>query len=250
MRDTIFCAIPEDADRDAIAQSIRDVVAEVQTYVPGYRLLNEPQFDDPSINSGGQATGHHVRRSGGCGRLPAALRWKPGHHDRGSDQGRRGDRQGEPFGDAPEEAKHEHRRHLLQPHVGHPDDGHVVAGRLAPQTSPVHQGRGGCDRRGAGHRGRAGHRGHPRRRARRVELQLRLLQDARAGADQARGRDRQGSQDRVPDAAGCRHQGGHQGGAEQRRLDLPDRHPLHRGRRLDPALRAGPRTRAWRPSAS
>ncbi|MGE2714581.1 acetaldehyde dehydrogenase (acetylating) [Mycolicibacterium litorale] len=55
MRDTIFCAIPEDADRDAIAQSIRDVVAEVQTYVPGYRLLNDPQFDDPSINSGGQA---------------------------------------------------------------------------------------------------------------------------------------------------------------------------------------------------
>jgi acetaldehyde dehydrogenase len=55
MRDTIFCAIPEDADRDAIAQSINDVVAEVQTYVPGYRLLNEPQFDDPSVNSGGQA---------------------------------------------------------------------------------------------------------------------------------------------------------------------------------------------------
>jgi acetaldehyde dehydrogenase len=55
MRDTIFCAIPEDADRDAIAKSIHDVVAEVQTYVPGYRLLNEPQFDDPSINSGGQA---------------------------------------------------------------------------------------------------------------------------------------------------------------------------------------------------
>ena len=49
MRDTIFCAIPEDADRDAIAQSIKDVVAEVQTYVPGYRLLNEPQFDDPSV---------------------------------------------------------------------------------------------------------------------------------------------------------------------------------------------------------
>jgi acetaldehyde dehydrogenase len=55
MRDTIFCAIPEDADRDAIAKSIHDVVAEVQTYVPGYRLLNEPQFDDPSMHSGGQA---------------------------------------------------------------------------------------------------------------------------------------------------------------------------------------------------
>lgn len=55
MRDTIFCAIPTDADGEAIAASIHDVVKEVQTYVPGYRLLNEPQFDEPSINSGGQA---------------------------------------------------------------------------------------------------------------------------------------------------------------------------------------------------
>ncbi|MEQ0745602.1 acetaldehyde dehydrogenase (acetylating) [Mycobacterium tuberculosis] len=55
MRDTIFCAIPTDADREAIAASIHDVVKEVQTYVPGYRLLNEPQFDEPSINSGVQA---------------------------------------------------------------------------------------------------------------------------------------------------------------------------------------------------
>lgn len=55
MRDTIFCAIPTDADREAIAASIHDVVKEVQTYVPGYRLLNEPQFDEPSTNSGGQA---------------------------------------------------------------------------------------------------------------------------------------------------------------------------------------------------
>lgn len=55
MRDTIFCAIPEDADRDAIAISIHDMVAEVKTYVPGYRLLNEPQFDEPSLNSGGHA---------------------------------------------------------------------------------------------------------------------------------------------------------------------------------------------------
>jgi acetaldehyde dehydrogenase len=53
MRDTIFCAIPEDADHDAITESIKDVVAEVQTYVPGYRLLNEPQFDEPSVVNGG-----------------------------------------------------------------------------------------------------------------------------------------------------------------------------------------------------
>lgn len=55
MRDTIFCQIPEDADREAIAASIKDVVAQVQTYVPGYRLLNDPQFDEPSLNSGGRA---------------------------------------------------------------------------------------------------------------------------------------------------------------------------------------------------
>jgi acetaldehyde dehydrogenase len=55
MRDTIFCAIPEDADQDAITKSIKEVAAEVQTYVPGYRLLNEPQFDPPSVHSGGQA---------------------------------------------------------------------------------------------------------------------------------------------------------------------------------------------------
>ncbi|MGX1811127.1 acetaldehyde dehydrogenase (acetylating) [Nocardia sp. NPDC055321] len=55
MRDTIFCAIPENADHAAITESIHRMVAEVQTYVPGYRLLNEPQFDAPSVNSGGRA---------------------------------------------------------------------------------------------------------------------------------------------------------------------------------------------------
>ena len=54
MRDTIFCEIPEDADRDAITASIHAVVAEVQTYVPGYRLLNAPQFDEPSVVNGGR----------------------------------------------------------------------------------------------------------------------------------------------------------------------------------------------------
>ncbi|WP_330250928.1 acetaldehyde dehydrogenase (acetylating) [Nocardia sp. NBC_00565] len=55
MRDTIFCAIPEDTDTDAIADSIHRMVADIQKYVPGYRLLNEPQFDPPSVVSGGFA---------------------------------------------------------------------------------------------------------------------------------------------------------------------------------------------------
>jgi acetaldehyde dehydrogenase len=48
MRDTIFCAIPPEADGDAVADSIRAMVADVASYVPGYRLLNEPQFEPPS----------------------------------------------------------------------------------------------------------------------------------------------------------------------------------------------------------
>ncbi|WP_406155093.1 acetaldehyde dehydrogenase (acetylating) [Streptomyces sp. NBC_01023] len=55
MRDTVFCAIPEDADRDAIALSIKQVAEDVASYVPGYRLRSEPQFDDPTPESGGMA---------------------------------------------------------------------------------------------------------------------------------------------------------------------------------------------------
>ncbi|MFD7029803.1 acetaldehyde dehydrogenase (acetylating) [Streptomyces sp. NPDC059917] len=55
MRDTVFCAIPEDADREAITASIEQVVADVAAYVPGYRLRAEPQYDDPSPLGGGTA---------------------------------------------------------------------------------------------------------------------------------------------------------------------------------------------------
>jgi acetaldehyde dehydrogenase len=47
MRDTVFCAIDADADHDVILASIAAMVSEVQAYVPGYRLLADPQFDDP-----------------------------------------------------------------------------------------------------------------------------------------------------------------------------------------------------------
>src|SRR3954468_21409308 len=46
MRDTVFCAIPADADRDALTESITKMVAEVQRYVPGYTLRADPQYDD------------------------------------------------------------------------------------------------------------------------------------------------------------------------------------------------------------
>ena len=46
MRDTVFCAIPADADTGEIIDSIHRRVAEVQRYVPGYTLRAEPQFDE------------------------------------------------------------------------------------------------------------------------------------------------------------------------------------------------------------
>lgn len=45
MRDTVF-TLSEPADREAIRQSIHDMVAEVQKYVPGYSLHQDVQFDD------------------------------------------------------------------------------------------------------------------------------------------------------------------------------------------------------------
>ena len=72
MRNTVFCSIPEDADRDAIAASITKRVDEVAQYVPGYRMRGAPQFDDPSDVMGGMA------------RVAVflAVRGEPRHHDR------------------------------------------------------------------------------------------------------------------------------------------------------------------------
>jgi acetaldehyde dehydrogenase len=44
MRDTIFC-LSDEADTEAIAKSVEEMVREVQTYVPGYRLKQKVQFE-------------------------------------------------------------------------------------------------------------------------------------------------------------------------------------------------------------
>jgi acetaldehyde dehydrogenase len=49
MRDTVYC-LCEDTDRDAIRQSVEDMVAEVQGYVPGYRLKQAVQFESIGDN--------------------------------------------------------------------------------------------------------------------------------------------------------------------------------------------------------
>ena len=44
MRDTVYC-LCGDADETAVLSSIKAMVEEVQTYVPGYRLKQEVQFE-------------------------------------------------------------------------------------------------------------------------------------------------------------------------------------------------------------
>ncbi len=44
MRDTVFI-LSELADQDAIRKSVHDLVTQVQSYVPGYRLKQEVQFE-------------------------------------------------------------------------------------------------------------------------------------------------------------------------------------------------------------
>jgi len=50
MRDTVYC-LCDDGDRAAIAASIEAMVAEVQAYVPGYRLKQAVQFESIGSNA-------------------------------------------------------------------------------------------------------------------------------------------------------------------------------------------------------
>ena len=66
MRDTVF-VLSEDADRAAIEHSIADMVARVQSYVPGYRLKQQVQFEavaaDRPVNIPGVGLRHGLKTS-------------------------------------------------------------------------------------------------------------------------------------------------------------------------------------------
>lgn len=49
MRDTIHCLTEDPPRRAEIEQSVHDMIREVQSYVPGYRLVNGPVFDGPRV---------------------------------------------------------------------------------------------------------------------------------------------------------------------------------------------------------
>jgi len=50
MRDTVYC-LSELADEEAIAASVERMAADIQKYVPGYRLKQEVQFDRIEANA-------------------------------------------------------------------------------------------------------------------------------------------------------------------------------------------------------
>ncbi len=68
MRNTVYCALPEDADREAVADSIVEMVAEVATYVPGYRLKSPPVFEEgPFRTPAGEVPTRVIARAPGAG---------------------------------------------------------------------------------------------------------------------------------------------------------------------------------------
>ncbi len=50
MRDTVHCLTEDEPDQAAITVSIHQMLAEVQKYVPGYRLVNGPVFDGKRVS--------------------------------------------------------------------------------------------------------------------------------------------------------------------------------------------------------
>jgi acetaldehyde dehydrogenase len=53
MRNTVFCALPDGTDTQAVADSIQEMARAVAAYVPGYRLRAEAQFDPASKATNG-----------------------------------------------------------------------------------------------------------------------------------------------------------------------------------------------------
>lgn len=50
MRDTVYCETADEPDKDAITRSVHDMIAQVQKYVPGYRLKNGPTFEGNKVS--------------------------------------------------------------------------------------------------------------------------------------------------------------------------------------------------------
>ncbi|WP_297800734.1 acetaldehyde dehydrogenase (acetylating) [uncultured Brevundimonas sp.] len=63
MRDTVYC-LADPADTDAIEASIAEMVKEVQSYVPGYRMKQKVQFDTIPADAPVRIPGSNEKASG------------------------------------------------------------------------------------------------------------------------------------------------------------------------------------------
>ena len=57
MRDTVHAIVEGTPDEAAITESVKNMVAEVQTYVPGYKLKSGPVFDGNRVSVFLEVTG-------------------------------------------------------------------------------------------------------------------------------------------------------------------------------------------------
>jgi acetaldehyde dehydrogenase len=60
MRNTVFCALPEGSDHEAVLDSVQRMVADVAAYVPGYRLKNRPVIEEGPFATPGGTVPHRV----------------------------------------------------------------------------------------------------------------------------------------------------------------------------------------------
>ena len=60
MRNTVFCALPEGTDHQAVVDSVQRMVAEVADYVPGYRLKTRPVIEEGPFDTPGGTVPHRV----------------------------------------------------------------------------------------------------------------------------------------------------------------------------------------------
>ena len=60
MRNTVFCALPDGTDHDAVLASVERMVADVARYVPGYRLKNRPVIEEGPFATPGGEVPHRV----------------------------------------------------------------------------------------------------------------------------------------------------------------------------------------------
>jgi len=60
MRNTVFCALPDGSDHEAVVASVEQMVAAVARYVPGYRLKNRPVIEEGPFGTPGGEVPHRV----------------------------------------------------------------------------------------------------------------------------------------------------------------------------------------------